>query len=131
MASQSPYGDVISSERVEGTKVYSATTSDNVGEIHHLMIDKKSGRVAYAVMSFGGFLGLGESFYPVPWNALKYDTNLQGFVTGITAEQLKDAPALTDEHSWQDRDWESRVHQHYGAPSYWDNLADVGRRTPI
>jgi hypothetical protein len=123
MASQSPNGDVISSEHVEGTQVYSANTSENVGEIHHLMIDKKSGRVAYAVMSFGGFLGLGESYYPVPWNALKYDTNLQGFVTGITAEQLKDAPGLADEQSWSDREWGQRLHQHYGAPTYWDSVA--------
>lgn len=120
MASQSPYGALISSEHVEGTNVYSATKEDKVGEIHHLMIDKRSGRVAYAVMSFGGFLGMGESYYPVPWNALKYDTRLEGYVTGITAEQLKNAPALTDDTMWQNRDWESRLHQHYGTTGYWD-----------
>ena len=120
MASKSPYGDLVSSENVEGTKVYSATNSEKIGAINHLMIDKRSGRVAYAVMTFGGFLGLGENEYPVPWNALKYDTNLEGFVTGITADQLKNAPTLTDDQNWNDRAWETKLHQHYGTPTYWE-----------
>src|SRR6185436_16844402 len=90
-----------------------------VGEIDHLMIDKLSGRVTYAVMSFGGFLGLGHSHYPIPWAALKHDTALEGYRTGITEQQLKDAPAFSDD-SWGDRDWESRTHRHYGVPAYWD-----------
>lgn len=122
MASHSPHGALILSERVEGTNVYSSANRDEIGELHHLMIDKVSGRVAYAVMSFGGFLGLGESYYPVPWSALKYDTELDGYVTGITASQLENAPSLDDgeETSWRDREWESRVHNHYGSPYYWD-----------
>ena len=68
-----------------------------IGEVDHLMIDKISGRVTYAVMSFGGFLGLGHSHYPIPWGALKYDTKLDGYVTGISEQQLKDAPAFSDE----------------------------------
>jgi len=120
MASKSPYGDLVSSENVEGTNVYSATNSEKIGAINHLMIDKRSGRVAYAVMTFGGFLGLGENEYPVPWNALKYDTNLEGFVTGITADQLKNAPTLTDDQNWNDRAWETKLHQHYGTPTYWE-----------
>lgn len=59
------------------------------------MIDKVLGRVTYAVMSFGGFLGLGHSHYPIPWGALKYDTKLDGYVTGISEQQLKDAPAFS------------------------------------
>ena len=89
-----------------------------IGQIDHLLIEKISGRVAYAVMSFGGFLGLAHSHYPIPWSALKYDTALQGYRTGITESQLKDAPAFSDD-SWMDRDWETRTHQHYGAPTYW------------
>ena len=82
-----PNHQLISSEDVEGTEVYGAG-DENVGEIDHLIIDKLSGRVIYAVMSFGGFLGLGHSHYPVPWAALKYDTSLGGFRTGITEQQL-------------------------------------------
>ena len=91
-----PNHQLISSEDVEGTNVYD-TKGTKIGDIDHLMIDKVSGRVNYAVMSFGGFIGLGHSHYPIPWNALKYDTKLNGYVTGITEEQLKDAPAFSDE----------------------------------
>jgi len=58
--------------------------------------------------------------YPVPWNALTYDTNLEGFVTRITADQLKSAPTLVAEHTWNDRAWETKLHQHYGTPTYWE-----------
>ena len=61
---------------------------------------------------------LGHSHYPIPWAALKYDTNLGGYRTGITEGQLRDAPEFSDD-SWEDRDWEARTHQHYGVPGYW------------
>ena len=94
-----------------------------VGEIDHLIIDKLSGRVIYAVMSFGGFLGLAHSHYPVPWAALKYDTALQGFRTGITEQQLQDAPEFSDDNAWADRNWETVTHRHYGVTPYWDSPA--------
>ena len=112
-----PNHQLISSEDVEGTEVY-GSGDKHIGEVDHLMIDKVSGRVAYAVISFGGFLGLGHSHYPVPWGALKYDTSLGGFRTNITEQQLKDAPAFSDD-TWGDRDWETRTHKHYNAPTYW------------
>jgi hypothetical protein len=108
---------LISSDDVEGTKVYSPKREE-IGEIDHLMIDKTTGKVTYAVMSFGGFLGFGHSHYPVPWQALKYDTQLEGFVTGITEAQLRDAPAFSDD-SFIDRNWEEGVHRHYKAQPYW------------
>ena len=116
-ATAHPNHALISSEDVEGTNVYDAK-GKKIGEIDHLMIDKISGRVTYAVISFGGFLGLGHSHYPVPWAALKYDSNLGGYVTGITEEQLKDAPAFSDD-AWTDRNLEAQVHKHYNAPPYW------------
>jgi hypothetical protein len=64
-------------------------------------------------------MGLGHSHYPVPWGTLKYDTSLSGFRTNITEQQLKDAPAFSDD-SWGDRDWEIRTHRHYIAPHYWE-----------
>ncbi len=112
-----PNHQLISSEDVEGTNVYSPSR-EKIGEIDHLMIDKVSGKVTYAVMSFGGFLGLGHSHYPVPWGALKYDTGLDGYVTNITEGQLRDAPAFSDD-SWEDRSWERRVYTHYNVPPYW------------
>ena len=116
-ATAHPDRRLISSEDVQGTNVY-GIGDEAIGEIDHLLIEKMSGRVAYAVMSFGGFLGLAHSHYPIPWSALKYDTALQGYRTGITEAQLKDAPAFSDD-SWTDRDWETRTHQHYGSPTYW------------
>ena len=116
-ATQHPNHQLISSEDVEGTNVYGVGDS-KVGEIDYLMIEKYTGKVTYAVMSFGGFLGLGHSHYPVPWTALKYDPSISGYRTGITESQLQDAPEFTDD-VWGDRDWEARTHKHYGAPVYW------------
>ncbi len=117
MATSHPNHQLISSDDVQGTNVYGPGDSA-IGEIDHLMIDKSSGRVTYAIMSFGGFLGLGHSHYPVPWSALKYDTALGGYRTGITEQQLRDAPEFTDD-AWQDRRWETATHDHYGARPYW------------
>ena len=75
-ATAHPNRALISSEDVQGTEVY-GVGDEAIGEIDHLLIEKVSGRVAYAVMSFGGFLGLAHSHYPIPWAALKYDTALQ------------------------------------------------------
>ena len=95
-ATAHPDRRLISSEDVQGTDVY-GIGDEAIGQIDHLLIEKISGRVAYAVMSFGGFLGLAHSHYPIPWSALKYDTALQGYRTGITESQLKDAPAFSDD----------------------------------
>jgi hypothetical protein len=121
MATASPTFNLISSEDVEGTKVCDPD-GNRIGEIDHLMIDKVSGNVRYAIMSFGGFLGLGHSHYPVPWSALKYDTSLGGYLSNITEQQLKDAPEFSDD-SWTNRDWESDWHEHFGARPYWQEGA--------
>jgi sporulation protein YlmC with PRC-barrel domain len=112
-----PNHNLISSADVEGTNVYDMKGS-KIGEVDHLMIDKVSGRVTYAVMSFGGFLGLGHSHYPIPWGALKYDTKLDGYVTGISEQQLKDAPAFSDD-AYSNRNWETQTYRHYNVPPYW------------
>ena len=83
---------LIESDRVEGTTVYDPG-GNNIGSIKRLMIEKVSGRVAYAVMSFGGFLGLGAEEHAVPWKKLTYDTSLGGYRTDITEQQLRGAPA--------------------------------------
>src|SRR5919204_4366088 len=84
-------GNLIGSDKVEGTAVYGPDAS-KIGSIERVMIDKKSGKVSYAVLGFGGFLGLGNDHYPLPWQSLKYDTDLGGYVTGITAKALEGAP---------------------------------------
>jgi hypothetical protein len=110
---------LIGSDKVDGTAVYGADRN-KIGSVQRLMIDKISGKVAYAVISFGGFLGMGEDYYPVPWNTLKYDTNLGGYVTGITEASLKGAPKYSRNSDWDwSRDNDQRVYQHYKAAPYW------------
>jgi PRC-barrel domain len=119
--------NLISSENVEGTNVYDPS-GNKIGEIDHLMIDKVSGNVRYAVMSFGGFMGLGHKHYPLPWNSLKYDPERGGYVTNVTESQLKDAPEFSDD-SWQDRDWEMRWHRHFQTTPYWDDRGTARQST--
>mgnify|MGYP003678886901 CR=1 FL=1 len=124
MNTESPHGPMISSGDVEGTDVYSTASREKIGDIRRLMIDKRSGRIGYAVMSFGGFLGIGEKEYPVPWQALKYDGDLEGYVTGITESQLENAPGESDQ-AWKDRDWETQLHDNYAAPYYWEPMPRI------
>ena len=86
-----------------------------IGNIDHLLIDMVSGKVAYAVVSFDD---LANRTHPVPWSALKYDPSSKSFRTGITESQLQEAPILSHD-SPIDREWETRTHQHYDAPTYW------------
>jgi PRC-barrel domain len=111
---------LIESDRVEGTTVYDPR-GNNIGSIERLMIDKVSGRVAYAVMSFGGFLGIGEEEHAVPWSKLTYDPDLGGYRTDITEDQLKGAPAFSRDagYDWSDRKREQELHDHYRTPYYW------------
>ena len=101
-ATAHPDHHCISSEDRQETAVYEAVGKNIGGDRSYFIIDKVSGRVASAVMSFGGFVGLGHSHYPIPWGALTYDTSLNGFRTNITEQQLKDAPEFSDD-AWQNK----------------------------
>jgi PRC-barrel domain len=92
-------GSLIGSDKVEGTAVYGADDT-KIGSIERVMIDKATGKVSYAVLSFGGFLGIGDDHYPLPWQSLKYDTNLGGYRTGITQQQLEGAPKYSNDNAW-------------------------------
>jgi hypothetical protein len=92
-------GTLIGSDKVEGTAVYGADQT-KIGSIERVMIDKQTGRVSYAVLSFGGFLGIGDDHYPLPWQSLKYDTSLGGYITGVTERQLQGAPKYTNDNNW-------------------------------
>ncbi|KAA0970892.1 PRC-barrel domain containing protein [Aureimonas fodinaquatilis] len=100
--------DMIASDMVVGTDVYGAG-DEHVGKIERLILEKRGGRVAYAVMSFGGFLGIGHDHYPLPWQKLTYDERLGGYRTDVTREQVEGAP-------------------HYSAEEKFDWSADKGRR---
>ncbi|MEW4467066.1 PRC-barrel domain-containing protein [Parasphingorhabdus sp. JC815] len=105
---------LISSGKVEGTDVF-ATDGEKIGTIDHLMLGKRSGRVEYAVMSFGGFLGIGESFAPLPWETLDYDPERGGYVVNIDKSLLKDAPRFErdSEPAW-DTAYGQHVYSYYG-----------------
>jgi len=119
---------LISSQKVEGTAVYNHQ-GENLGTVDHLMIDKFSGQVAYAVMSFGGFLGIGASYHPLPWNTLNYDLNLGGYRVDVNRAHLEAAPRYTEstEQNWSDRAYTDSVDQHWGVSR---QSADTGVSRP-
>src|SRR4051794_36245745 len=85
-------GELIASNKVEGTEVYNRQ-GEHLGEVYNFMVNKRSGQVEYAVMSFGGFLGVGESYHPLPWKALTYDTAQGGYVIDLDKRKLEGAPS--------------------------------------
>jgi len=111
---------LIESDRVEGTAVYDPQ-GNRLGSIKRLMIEKISGKVAYAVMSFGGFLGMGEEEHTIPWSKLTYDTSLGGYRTDITEEQLRGAPTFyrDQNYTWSDRERERELHDYWRTTYYW------------
>jgi hypothetical protein len=111
---------LIASDKVEGTPVR-RSNGDKIGVIRRVMIDKPSGKVAYAVMSFGGFLGIGDEHRAIPWSMLEYNERIKGYELNVTDEQLRGAPVPAT--GWEtgvvDRDWERSLHDYYRAPPYW------------
>src|SRR5271169_4505652 len=85
------------------------------------MIDKQTGQVADAIMSFGGFLGIGNSYHPLPWSLLQYDTTKEGYVVNLDKTQLEGAPAydVGVEPDWDDPEYETEIHDYYGVGPYW------------
>jgi hypothetical protein len=104
------FGNLIGSDKVEGTAVFGADDS-KIGSIERVMIDKVSGRVSYAVLGFGGFLGLGNDLYPLPWQSLKYDTALGGYRTGVTPKYRSDS-----DWNWGDDSRNRALNDYYGVP---------------
>jgi hypothetical protein len=110
---------LIASDKVEGTAVYGADQK-KIGSVERVMIDKISGKVAYAVMTFGGFMGIGSDYYPVPWSTLKYDTMLGGYKVNLTKDQLERAPKYSSDADWKwTRENDRRVYDYYKVTPYW------------
>jgi sporulation protein YlmC with PRC-barrel domain len=104
---------VISSDKVEGTAVYNPD-GDKLGSIDDLMIDKWSGQVRYAVLEFGGFLGMGTDRYPIPWRILKYSKEYDGYVVPLPKSTLEKAPKYTEsQRPVFDADYGTRVDSYY------------------
>jgi hypothetical protein len=112
-------GTLIAGQKVKGTTVYNLA-GEKLGTVDDIMIDKVSGRAIYAVMSFGGFLGMGEKFHPLPWATLKYDDQKGGYVVNLDKKLLQGAPTYDagSEFKWTP-DYGRTVDTYYKAPSYW------------
>src|SRR4029079_8216458 len=117
---------LIASDRVEGTAVR-RPNGDMIGHIERLMIDKVTGKVSYAILSFGGFLGIGANLIPLPWGRLRYNTRFEAYELDIDDEELKRAPSFRadKDFDWGDRDKEAELHRYYGMPPYWGGFCFV------
>ena len=106
--------ELIASDRVEGTAVYNPQ-GERLGTIHHFMVGKRDGRVRYAVMSFGGFLGMGADHYPLPWDVLDYDTEKEGYVVALDKDKLTGGPSYKPESRPDyDPEYGRTVYTYYG-----------------
>lgn len=108
---------LIAASKVDGTSVYNPR-GETLGTIHEVMLDKRKGNVAYAVMAFGGFLGMGKKYHPLPWNLLDYDPRMGGYVVDISKDRLESAPAYDDEldANWADPAYGRGIDDYYGRP---------------
>lgn len=121
-----PGPDVMAASTLKGTTVVSSDGAD-VGNISDIMIDVRSGRIAYAVLSEGGFLGMGTSLHAIPWNALTLDTDAECFHVSIAAQRIKDDPGFHKDHwpSMADASWGATVHQYYNRNPYWSDVRNM------
>ena len=117
MTTATGHTEAIPASRVIGTNVYN-TAGEHIGDIEDVMLEKTSNEIMFAVIGFGGFLGLGNDHYPLPWQSLKYDTELGGYVTAITAKDLEGAPKYGEktEWNWGDDAAVRGINAHYGVP---------------
>jgi len=114
-ARHGPGPELMGADTLIGNDVYNHKNED-LGDIKEIMLDMRSGKVGYAVMSFGGFLGMGEKLFAVPWKALTLDTKNKRFVLHVEKDRLKDAPGF-DKDKWPnmaDQSWAKEIHSYYG-----------------
>ena len=106
---------LIASNKVEGTAVNNRK-GERLGSVYNFMVDKRSGQVEYAVMSFGGFLGIGDSYHPLPWKSLTYDTSQGGYVVDLDKTRLQGAPSYSSSEApdWGDPSYSRRIDDYYG-----------------
>jgi len=120
------YGDgpgpaLMGANTLDGNDVYNHNDED-LGDIKEIMLDVASGRVAYAVLSYGGFLGMGQKLFAVPWSALTLDTENKRFTLNVEKDRLENAPGF-DSDNWPDMadpSWQKEVHGYYGTQPYSD-----------
>jgi sporulation protein YlmC with PRC-barrel domain len=116
-----PGPEIMSTGSLTGTNVINRQ-GETLGEIEDIMIDMRRGRIAYAVMGAGGFLGIGEKLFAIPWGALTLDTDNKAFILDVDKERVKNAPGFDKDHwpSMADMSWATDVHTYYRARPYWE-----------
>lgn len=121
-----PGPEVMAASTLDGTKVMSSD-GEHVGKISDIMLDVRGGRIAYAVLAEGGFLGMGSKLHAIPWSALTLDTDEKCFFVDVTAERIKNEPGFDKDHwpSMADTQWGITVHQYYSRDPYWSATRDV------
>ncbi len=121
MTTVSGHTSAIRAKKVLGTNVKDAA-GNKIGEVEDIVLDKESNNIMFAVVSFGGFLGMGEKYHPMPWSMLDYDEDADGYVVSVTKEQLKAAPADTVEELAKDDGmaYRDQTYDYYKAPRYWE-----------
>ena len=117
-----PGPELMGADTLVGNDVYNDKAED-LGEIKEIMLDMRSGKVGYAVLSFGGFLGMGEKLFAVPWSALKLDTKNKRFVLNVEKDRLKHAPGFNKDKwpNMADQSWAKEIHAYYGTKPYSDD----------
>jgi sporulation protein YlmC with PRC-barrel domain len=133
-----PGPDVMAAATLDGNKVLS-TDGHEVGKVKDIMLDVQTGRIAYVVLSSGGFFGIGDRLFAIPWSALMLDTDRGCFLLNASAQHIKDAPGFDNEQwpTMADRGWAASIHDYYGSEPYWggrgalhdpfaDPLGDMG-----
>jgi len=120
--SDGPGPEVMDADTLIGDSVVNAAGED-LGEIKAIMLDVTTGRIAYAVLSFGGFLGMGNKLFAIPWSALTLDTDEKRFILNIGKERLDNAPGFDKDHwpSMADAPWATQLHKYYDVRPYWDD----------
>jgi sporulation protein YlmC with PRC-barrel domain len=116
-----PGPDIMAADTLQGDKVVNVD-GDDLGNIEDIMLDVRGGRIAYAVLSFGGVMGIGEKLFAIPWEALTLDADRECFVLDIDKERLKNAPGFDKDHwpSMADPTWASEVYSYYNSRPYWE-----------
>jgi sporulation protein YlmC with PRC-barrel domain len=115
-----PGPKVMAADTLEGDEIVDPS-GEKLGTLEHIMVDVPSGRVAYGVLSFGGFMGMGDKLFAIPWRALSIDPENHRFVLNASKETLKDAPGF-DKDRWPsmaDERWATQVHAYYHVTPYW------------
>ncbi|GJH14194.1 PRC-barrel domain-containing protein [Caballeronia novacaledonica] len=119
-----PGPDVMAASTLEDTTVITSDAED-VGKIKEVMLDVRSGRIAYAVLSSGGFLGMGDTLRAIPWGALTLDTDQKVFRVDMTAERIRSEPGFDKDHwpAMADIGWGSSLHEYYNRTPYWSTAS--------